>query len=363
MTDFALPQAPSRAVPAQDRMIARWLLVCCAMVFLMVVIGGITRLTESGLSITEWKPVSGAIPPLTAAQWTVEFENYKAIPQYQAIHPDMTLAEFKGIFFWEFLHRLWGRLIGLVYGVPFLVLLVRRRIPKGLAPRLWVLLVLGGLQGLLGWVMVKSGLSERIEVSQYLLAAHLAAAIALYAALLWVALDLLWPRPAPVSDGRQPALRGGIAAVLGLAFLTLIAGAFVAGLRAGYIYNSFPLMNGAVVPPEYWDLSPWYLNWFENVAAVQFDHRLLAETTWVAIGGLWIWSRRLDLAQRGRRAVDALFAVVTLQAALGISTLLLVVPLPIAVLHQAGAVALVTTALVACHALRGSGAISDAGAG
>jgi heme a synthase len=322
------------------------------MILLMVVIGGITRLTESGLSITEWRPVTGVLPPLNDAQWAAEFGKYKAIPQYRAIHADMTLAEFKYIFFWEYLHRLWGRLIGVVFAAPFAYFLLRGRISRRLAPRLALLFVLGGLQGALGWYMVESGLSERIEVSQYRLAAHLAAAALIYAAMLWVALDLLWPGPEAAHDPRQKRLRAGIGLVLAFVSLTLVAGAFVAGLRAGHIYNTFPLMGDRLLPAEYGALSPWWRNWFENAAAAQFNHRLLAEITVGEVVGLWIFSLRLHLAPRARAAMSGLLAIAVLQLALGISILLLVVPLPLAVAHQAGAMLLLTTALVAFHALR-----------
>jgi cytochrome c oxidase assembly protein subunit 15 len=345
----ALAADPPR--PA-ERSIALWLLLCCAMIFVMVVIGGITRLTESGLSITEWQPVSGVMPPLDAAQWAAEFERYKAIPQYRAIHADMTLGEFKVIYFWEYLHRLWGRLIGVVFAVPFFYFLARGRIPWRLAPRFLGLFALGALQALLGWYMVESGLSERIEVSQYRLAAHLAAAVIIYAAMLWVALDLLWPHALRQPDRRARALRRAAGGVIGLVFLTLVAGAFVAGLRAGYIDNTFPLMEGGFAPPDYWQRAPWYSTWFENPAAAQFDHRLLAEATWLAIAALWLSARRAALPLRARAALDALFVMATVQAALGIATLLLVVPLPLAVAHQAGAMLLVTAAVVARHALR-----------
>ena len=348
---LALTQPRSAAVPPADRAIAVWLIACCAMIFAMVLIGGITRLTESGLSITEWQPVTGVVPPLTHAQWIGEFDRYKAIPQYEAIHPEMTLAQFKGIFFWEYLHRLWGRLIGVVFAVPFLYFLLRGRISRGLAPKLAGLFVLGGLQGALGWYMVESGLVHRIEVSQYRLAAHLSLAVAIYAAMLWVALDLLVPRPAAAGRGAL-RLRQGASLVFGLVFLTMIAGAFVAGLRAGYIYNTFPLMGGRFAPGEYAHLTPFVRNWFENPAAAQFDHRLLAETTWLIIAGLWAVSLRVALAPRARWALHALFAMATVQASLGIATLLLVVPLPLAVTHQAGAVLLLTAALVARHTLR-----------
>ncbi|MGO8917657.1 MAG: COX15/CtaA family protein [Stellaceae bacterium] len=348
MSSVALSEALPGAARA-GRPIALWLLACCAMIFLMVVIGGITRLTESGLSITEWQPVTGVLPPLDAAQWQEEFARYRAIPQYRALHPEMTLDAFKSIFFWEYLHRLWGRLIGVVFAVPFLYFLLRGRISRRLAPRLLGLFVLGGLQGALGWYMVESGLAGRIEVSQYRLAAHLLAAVIIYIAMLWVALDLLAPDAAAP---RRAGLRRGLEAALALILLTLTAGAFVAGLRAGSIYNTFPLMAGGVAPAEYWQLAPWYLNWFENPAAAQFDHRLLAETTWLAIAALWLCARRLGLPGGARAALHALVAMATLQAGLGIATLVLVVPLPVAVAHQAGAILLVTAAVAARHALR-----------
>ena len=352
------PSSPSfataRATASRGgRDIALWLFGCAAMIVLMVVIGGVTRLTESGLSITEWQPVSGVIPPLSDGDWAREFEHYKAIPQYRAIHWDMTLAEFKTIFFWEYLHRLWGRLIGVAFAVPFLWFLWTRRLSWALAPKLAVLLVLGGLQGALGWYMVKSGLAGRIEVSQYRLVAHLAAAVALYLAILWVALDLWSPLTLPAKRGRGAmALRRVLTALLGLALVTLAAGGFVAGLRAGYVYNTFPLMNGALVPPDYASAGPWYLVPFESLAAAQFDHRVLAELTWLSAIGVWLWSLRLDLTHEVRVALCALAAVATLQLGLGIATLLLVVPIPLAVAHQAGALLLVTAILVARHAVR-----------
>ena len=319
------------------------------MIFAMVVIGGITRLTESGLSITEWKPISGVIPPLSDSDWAREFENYKAIPQYQAIHAGMTLAEFKTIFFWEWLHRLWGRLIGVVFLLPFLWFLWKGQLSRSLAPKLAVIFLLGGLQGALGWFMVESGLADRIEVSQYRLVAHLGAALILYLVILWVALDLLQPRP---TGSSSPALRRALSALLGLGFITLLAGGFVAGLRAGLLYNTFPLMNGDFLPPDFAALAPWYLNPFENPAAAQFDHRVLAECTWLFALVLWFASRRPALSHGLRRAFDALALVATIQLALGIATLLLVVPIPLAAVHQAGAVALLTAITVARHGLR-----------
>jgi heme a synthase len=347
-----------------DRAIAWWLIVCAVMVFLMVLIGGITRLTESGLSITEWQPIEGVLPPLSQAQWQDAFARYQVIPQFHAIHAAMTLEQFKGIYFWEYLHRLWGRLIGIVFFLPFLWFLCRGRIGRALWPKLALIFFLGALQGLLGWYMVKSGLEYRIEVSQYRLAAHLFAAIVIYGAILWVAFDLL-RRPeesegaeqlrantlSSFSLGWQIGIRRVLNLVLILVAVTLVAGAFVAGLRAGSIYNTFPLMGDHLVPGEYAAISPLWRNWFENPAAAQFNHRVLAETTWLAIAFLWLFGRS-RVVGAVRQALDLLAAAATLQAALGIATLLSVVALPLAAAHQAGAVLLVTAALYARHCLQ-----------
>ncbi len=300
MPALALPRAAAHA-PSAERQVALWLLACCALVFLMVLIGGVTRLTESGLSITEWQPVTGVVPPLSDAEWQAEFQRYQAIPQYRAIHEGMTLAQFKGIFFWEYLHRLWGRLIGFVFAVPFLYFLARRRIPASVAPKLAGIFALGALQGVVGWYMVASGLEDRIEVSQYRLALHLAMAVAIYAAMLWVALDLLDAR----WGGAPRALSAGATFVLVLAFVTMVAGSFVAGTRAGYLDNTFPLMEGRFVPPGYWHEAPWWRNFFENLVAVQFDHRILAETTLAAILILWLASLRAALAPALRLALHS----------------------------------------------------------
>ena len=339
------------------------------MIFLMVLIGGITRLTESGLSITEWKPVEGVLPPLGTAQWQDAFAAYKAIPQYQAIHADMTLDQFKHIYFWEYIHRLWGRLIGFAFLLPFLWFVFRGRVSRGLIAPLAGLFVLGGLQGAIGWWMVESGLEARIEVSQYRLAAHLAMAVVIYLAMLWVALGLVAPSSAfPAKAGIQCALDPGLRRgdeknehrglqtatllVLLLVFTTLVAGAFVAGTRAGYLDNTFPLMEGQFVPPDYWHLTPLWRNWFENLTSVQFDHRVLAETTWFVIAGLWLASLRASLTPGQRWALHALFFFACLQLALGIATLLTVVWLPVAAAHQAGALCLLTAALVGGHSLK-----------
>jgi cytochrome c oxidase assembly protein subunit 15 len=354
------------------RPVAVWLLVCCAMIFAMVVIGGITRLTWSGLSITEWQPVMGVIPPLSAADWQAEFAKYQQTTQYKTLNAGMSLADFKTIFLWEYVHRLWGRLIGFVYLLPFLYFLARGRIPRRLAWPLAGIFALGGAQGALGWWMVESGLADRIEVSQYRLTAHLALALAIYAATLWTALGLrgevgdsrsaLACPPHPAAATRRPPsppngrrgiiLRRGAEVVLCLVSLTIVAGGFVAGLNAGLTYNSFPLMDGRFVPAGYAQLSPFFRNWFENVAAVQFDHRILAMGTVAAICALWIAARQAALPSPARLALHALLAMALVQISLGISTLLLVVPVPLAAAHQVGAVLLLTAAIVLRHRLR-----------
>jgi cytochrome c oxidase assembly protein subunit 15 len=326
------------------------------LIFLMVVVGGITRLTLSGLSITEWKPVIGIVPPLSAADWSAEFARYQQIPEYRAIHFAMSLDEFRGIYYWEYLHRLLGRLIGVAFAVPFFWFLARRRLPRRLAPPLAGILLLGFLQGALGWYMVESGLADRIEVSQYRLTAHLALALAIYAAILWTALGIV--RGSQLQEP-SPGWRRAAEAVLALVALTIMAGGFVAGTRAGLTYNTFPLMDGRLVPPGYAQLHPLWLNWFENIAAVQFDHRALAVATTIAVFLLWAAGLRAILPKPARKALYALLAAAVLQVALGISTLLLVVPIPLAAAHQAGAVLLLTAAIVLRHTLR-TAAVMDA---
>jgi cytochrome c oxidase assembly protein subunit 15 len=334
------------------RSVAVWLLCCCGMIFMMVVIGGITRLTLSGLSITEWQPVAGIVPPLSAAAWAAEFEKYRHIPQYKLLNAGMSLDEFKTIYLWEYVHRVWGRLIGFVYLLPFLYFLARRQILRRLVAPLAGIFTLGALQGALGWYMVESGLADRVEVSQYRLVAHLALALAIYALTLWIALGLLAERP------REAVVAGwqrGAEAVIGLVALTAAAGGFVAGLNAGLVYNTFPLMDGSFVPAGYAQLQPFVRNWFENISAVQFDHRLLAMTTAGAVVLLWLAGWRAALPRQARLALHALLAAAALQVALGVSTLLLVVPIPLAAAHQAGAVLLLTAAIVFRHALRAPG--------
>lgn len=332
-----------------NRPLGTWLAIWAAMLFLLILIGGTTRLTESGLSITEWNVVSGIVPPMTRSEWSAEFEKYRQIPQYQAIHAGMTLTQFKRIFLWEYVHRLWARLVTVAFALPLLWFLTRGMVPRPVRGRLWLLLVLLGAQGALGWFMVSSGLSGRVEVSQYRLAAHFAAALLIYVATIWTAADFL-ARPPGTAIG--PHIRHLSWGVTALAILTAIAGAFVAGLRAGHAYNTFPLMAGRIVPPGYGGLSPWPRNLFENVAAVQFNHRLLGVATLVSTLAFWSWSRRQSLLPVTRRAISRLALAATIQVGLGIATLVLAVPVALGVAHQAGAVLVVTCGILVIHSVR-----------
>jgi len=355
MTAVPLPSGriATPAVPA-PRAIAAWLFACCALVFAMVVVGGVTRLTHSGLSITEWQPIVGTVPPMTAEAWQEAFVKYQATPEYRQVNHGMDLAEFKGIFWWEYAHRLLGRAIGLAFIVPYAVFLVRRRIPHGYAGALFGLFVLGGLQGALGWYMVQSGLVDDPRVSQFRLTAHLALAFAIFAAMLWVALSLVAsPRLArPLAPAARGVRRHAFGAVL-LVFAMVLSGGLVAGIRAGFAYNTFPLMNGRVVPPEFLLLEPAWKNFFWNMATVQFDHRAIALALAVVVPWLaWRLATTPALPDRAVQGGRWLLFMLVLQIALGIATLLLVVPLPLAALHQAGALALFALALNVAHALR-----------
>lgn len=335
---------------ASSRSIALWLLVCAALVFAMVVVGGVTRLTQSGLSIVEWQPIAGVIPPLTEAQWREAFEKYRQTPEYRKVNYGMSLEEFKSIFYVEYFHRLLGRLLGVVFLLPFLYFLARKRIERALVPKLVAMFVLGGLQGALGWFMVASGLVDEPRVSPYRLTAHLGLAVVIYAYLLWVALGLLYPRPeAAASVVRVRRFAWGVS---GLVFLMILSGGFVAGTKAGFLFNTFPLMNGRFFPEGLFALQPWWTNLFENHATVQFNHRLLAYVLTGVIAAFWLMARRVPLPARGRLALHLLPVLLALQVTLGIATLLYVVPLPLAATHQAGALALFTAALYLNHALR-----------
>jgi cytochrome c oxidase assembly protein subunit 15 len=325
------------------RSIGLWLLLLSAMIGVMVVLGGATRLTGSGLSIMEWAPVRGILPPLDEAEWERLFALYRTIPQYHLLHEGMGLSGFKGLFWLEWVHRLWGRLIGAALLLPLLWFWRRGMIGPRLGRALLLLFVLGLLQGAVGWFMVASGFfPNSTAVSPYRLVIHLGFALVLFAATLWLALAHLLPGPAGAAA--PLSLRRASRLTLGLAFLTILAGGFTAGIHAGLDYNTFPLMAGHLVPPHYFRLSPWWRNFTENIAAVQFDHRLLATLT--ASVGLATALFGLGRMETGRRWPFALLAAsLLLQYGLGIATLLLVVPLPLAILHQAGAVLVLASAV------------------
>ena len=321
----------SAYLPKRDRRaIMIWLFCVAGLIALMVLVGGATRLTDSGLSIVEWKPVTGAIPPLSHEAWLAEFEKYKQIPEYTQVNYGMSLAAFKEIYWWEWGHRLLGRLIGLVFFVPLVVFWLRGGLTPVLRNRFLGLFVLGGLQGAMGWYMVASGLSDRVDVSQYRLAAHLSLAIILFGLILLQACALMQREPRiAVSNAAYISLL----VLIGAVFAQMILGAFVAGLRAGYAFNTWPLMDGSFVPDGYFGTPARFADMFERIEAVQFNHR---------IGAYLLWGGALGLAYLWRTSPARVFFIamagaITAQALIGIWTLLAVTPLSLGLLHQAGA--------------------------
>jgi cytochrome c oxidase assembly protein subunit 15 len=344
-----MPPLARAAAPGKSRRaVAIWLWSLAALVFLMVVVGGATRLTESGLSITQWKPLAGVIPPLSPADWQAEFENYKQIPQYAQVFPDMDLVGFKFIFLWEWSHRLLGRLIGLATALPLIFFWAKGMLPAGLKPKLLGILALGGLQGFVGWWMVESGLSGRVEVTQERLAIHLVLASLTFAALVWLAASLRARRAgdaAPRSELRWLAF-----AFIVLVLVQIGLGALVAGLRAGRAYNTWPLMEGRFIPPldQLTLLQPLWRNFADNLLTVQFQHRMVAYAVLIfAIAQALYTRREAGRGSASSRAV-ALAGLVAAQAAIGITTLVLVTPLWAGLLHQA--VAMIVLGMAAAHA-------------
>jgi len=326
------------------RAVRLWLLAVAALIAAMVLVGGATRLTESGLSIVEWKPVTGALPPLSAEAWSDAFEAYKTIPQYRELNRGMSLGDFKAIFWWEWSHRLLGRVIGMVYLLPFLWFLFRGWLPGDLKRRLWVIFGLGALQGLVGWWMVASGLSQRVEVSQVRLATHLVLALGIYSAIVWTLRRL---RPAPAQDA--PARLSWTSAILlALVAVQIYVGALVAGLRAGRIFNTWPTIDGALVPSaaRLFFEHPWWRNFFDNMLTVQFSHRMLAYTIWIVAVFHAVDALRTRATPETIRGALWLAAAVSLQAALGILTLIAQVPIDLALAHQGVAIVVLTLALL-----------------
>ena len=332
-----------------QRAVAWWLFACCAMVFLTMVVGGVTRLTHSGLSIVEWKPLIGALPPLSHADWLELFAKYQQTPEFIKRNHDMTLDGFQFIFWWEWAHRLIGRSIGVVFFVPYVWFLVRGKLRGALAAKVFGFFILGGLQGAMGWYMVQSGLVDDPRVSQYRLAAHLGLAFILFGLMGWTGLGMLQPRaasPAPTFTTRFGTW------LVALVFVMVLSGALVAGIHAGLAYNTFPLMNGDFVPPEIFMIDPLWLNFFTNMATVQFDHRMIA---WVLMGLIpWFSWRIWNETPEARPAAVLLTLWLAVQVSLGVATLLLQVPVALAAAHQAGAMVLFGLLIYANHVIRTS---------
>jgi cytochrome c oxidase assembly protein subunit 15 len=334
-----------------DRQIASWLLICAAVIFGMILLGGVTRLTNSGLSMVEWKPLMGAVPPLSEEAWQESFEKYKQFPEYRRVNLGMTVHEYKSIFMYEYLHRLLGRLIGVIFLLPMLYFALRGRIKPGLTPKLLVLFFLGACQGLLGWYMVKSGLVDNPRVSQYRLTAHLGLAFAIYAYMFWLALDLLSP---PGGGAADPARRyGGWAlALVGVVYLMILSGGLVAGTRAGFAYSTWPLMGTTFIPPGLYAGTPAWLDAFEDITTIQFNHRMFAYLVFLLLVTFAVVVWRRTRHRKVRLALGLMVTALLLQVTLGISTLLLHVPLYLAAAHQGGAVLLLSATLFMAHSLR-----------
>jgi len=346
-TATTLPHTLSR----RRRTVALWLLTVAGVILAMITVGGLTRITGSGLSITEWDPIMGAVPPISDAAWQDAFAKYQRIPQYIHEHAGMTLDEFKGIYWWEWAHRLLGRLLGVLFFVPFVLFAWIGAIRRPEWPRMLLLFALGGLQGFVGWWMVESGLETRVSVSQYRLAIHLGVALILLVAIFWTALEYLrLPSSANEKAGRSTpsqAMRArGIASwpivIAILVYFQMLLGALVAGLHAGFIYNTWPLMDGRVVPEDALAQSPWWINFFENPGMAQFDHRIGAYVIALAVFALWWTERGMALPRLAKRSGIALVHLTLFQIALGITTLLLQAPEFLAALHQ------LTAALLLC---------------
>lgn len=331
---------------ASHRAVGWWLLCCALLVFMMIVVGGATRLTESGLSMVEWAPILGTIPPLNEAEWLATFDKYKQFPEYQKVNAGMSLSEFKSIFWWEYGHRVLGRFIGLAYLLPLLFFLFKGYIPQQWRLRLFSLFVLGGLQGLMGWFMVKSGLVSDPNVSQYRLTAHLGLAVIIFGFMFWFALDCFRSEKKHRLASKN-YLRFTAASVV-IIFIMMMSGGFVAGIKAGHIMNTFPTMNGQWIPSELLALAPWWSNFFENAVAVQWMHRFIAVLVTVVV----LTTFFLSFAQQFVNRAWILLSALVLQVSLGIATLLLVVPILLGVAHQAGAVILFASALYVAHLAR-----------
>ncbi len=319
-----------------------WLFICCAMIFIMVAIGGVTRLTESGLSITQWKPVTGVIPPMNDTQWQAEFSEYQKIPEYQQLRKGMSLDEYKNIYFWEYLHRLWGRLIGIVFALPLIYFWVRGKLHQDWKIPLAVLFFLGLNQGFLGWYMVQSGLSVNVDVSQYRLTAHLTLAAIIYAYMLWIALHIKnFYKSAPLVSAPKN-LRYATILVFIIFWLTFIMGGFMAGTNAGLLYATFPKFNGDWIPGGMWILEPLYRNLFENPTTIHAVHRFVATALVIGAIGLMLYSFFAKASKKIKVPAIHVGVMALIQMALGISAIARAVPITLGTAHQAGAMVLLT---------------------
>jgi cytochrome c oxidase assembly protein subunit 15 len=346
--DSTVPDGSTPTLADPMRAVRWWLYGVAALVFALIVVGGATRLTDSGLSITEWRPLLGILPPLSDADWHDVFEKYRQIPEYHIVNRGMSLDAFKFIFWWEWAHRFLARMVGFAFAIPLVYFIFRRRLPAAFSWKLAALFMLGGLQGAIGWYMVSSGLVDRIDVSHYRLALHLTVAFLIFALLLWSA----WTLPSPGTAVAQPASttrrhRHAAQALLALIFLQVVLGALVAGMKAGLAHNTWPLMDGQLIPSGLWVMSPWYLNPFENVMTVQFNHRMVAYVIVAAV--LWHAASiaRGDSANDARSSALVLASGVVAQALLGIWTLLAHVPLGLGLAHQG--LAVIVTGLAVRH--------------
>lgn len=337
-----------------DAAVEAWLWCVAALVIAMVVVGGATRLTDSGLSITEWLPILGAVPPLNEADWLAAFEKYKQIPEYHIVNKGMDLEGFKFIFWWEWSHRFLGRFIGVAFALPFAYFWATGKLRSGLPSKLMGVLALGGLQGAIGWYMVSSGLAERVDVSQYRLALHLATAFAILALLVWLALDERHARSALAPAAAGIGVRRLAPVVLFLIALQVVLGAFVAGLKAGLVYNTWPDMNGRIFPSDYWLPDHGWLSIFESHAAAQFNHRIVAYAVCAAVALLAWRALKGEAGGGARRSAFILALAVLLQTAIGIATLLWHVPLAMGLLHQGGAAVVLSIAVWHLYSVRQS---------
>ncbi|MAB48193.1 MAG: heme A synthase [Flavobacteriaceae bacterium] len=330
-----------------NKAVIYWLLTGCILIFIMVVVGGITRLTHSGLSISNYKLISGTIPPMNEVEWNEAFELYKQYPEYQKLNNHFTIEDFKDIYFWEWIHRVIGRFIGLVFIIPFIYFLIRKQLSKPTIKKSIILLLMGGFQGFLGWYMVKSGLVDRPDVSHYRLAAHLTTAFLTFAYTFWVALDLMFPNKKAIDTKLRNFIRIGLVILI----IQIIYGAFVAGLDAGWIHNHWPFMSEGKLIHEtvYTEHNPTYLNFIEGKSGVQFVHRTLAYFVVVFILSIWYKATRNDISKWQTKGVNSLLLVVGIQFLLGVLTLLLAVPVWLGVLHQVVAFILLSCMVFTLH--------------